>query len=112
MSMAEEVAREEAARAREARKPRAANGRQDAEKEEITLRPDVLKERARELVSLHMTAKNASAVYAEAVKRCAEKSGFKASVIRTLVAARNSDDFDGRKNKAEQTVLAFEEAAA
>jgi hypothetical protein len=59
-----------------------------------------------------MDVKNATAVYAEAVKACAEKSGFKAAVIRTLVAARNSDDFEGRKNKAEQTVLAFEEAAA
>jgi hypothetical protein len=109
MSIAEDIAREEAKRAR---KPRRVAGRKDSEKEEITLRADVLKERARELVRLHMDVKNASAVYAEAVKTCAEKSGFKAAVIRTLVAARNSDDFDGRKQKAKQTVLAFDEAAA
>lgn len=112
MSIAESIAREEAERARKPKRGRKPAGRKDGEKEELTLRPDVLKDRARELVKLHQNAKDASAVYAEAVKTCAEKSGFKASVIRTLVAARNSDDFEGRKNKAEQTVLAFEEAAA
>lgn len=108
MSIAEGVAREEAKRARKPKNPR---GRKAA-KEEVKLRADVLKERARELVRLHQNANDASAIYAEAVKTCAEKSGFKAAVIRTLVAARNSDDFEGRKNRAEQTVLAFEEAPA
>lgn len=108
MSIAENIAREEASRARKtARKPR---GRKDAEKQEAVLRADVLKEKARELVKLHQAMKDASTAFGDAVKVAAEKSGFMASVVRSLVAARNCDDFAGRKNKAEQLVMAFEEA--
>jgi hypothetical protein len=45
------------------------------------------------------------------VKAAAEKTGYHASTIRSVIAALASDDFEDKKGKAEQLSLAFEALA-
>lgn len=108
MSIAENIAREEAQRARKPKGRKKAVGRKDSEGQEQVMRPDVLKERAKELMRLDVEAKDAATAFGDAVKVCAEKSGFNASTVRKLIRARNSDDFAGAKAKVEQLGIAFE----
>ena len=83
-------------------------GRQDSQGQEAAMRPDVLKSRLAELVKLHGAAAEAAADLNDAIKACAEKSGYLASVIRKRVVAEAGENFADKKREVTQLALAFE----
>jgi hypothetical protein len=92
-------------------KAKGAKGRKGKDHQEAALNNSELRELSQELVLLKKSADDAATDYGDAVKAAAEKTGYHASTIRSVIAALAGDDFDGRKGKAEQLSLAFEALA-
>jgi hypothetical protein len=88
-----------------------ATGRKDASKQEAALQDSVLRELAPELQKQKKLADDEAEHYSDMVKAAAEKTGYHASTIRSVIAALASDDFEDKKGKAEQLSLAFEALA-
>lgn len=83
-------------------------GRRDNSGQEAVLKLDVLNDSMAKLLKLCGAQKDAAEDYSSAVKACGEKSGFNASVIRKLVAAKHGDKFDDVKKIVDQMGSAFE----
>lgn len=90
---------------------RGAKGRKDAQKQEMALKDTVLRELSTELVRQKKAADDEAEAYSDMVKAAAEKTGYHAATIRSVVAALASDDFEDKKSKVEQLSLAFEALA-
>ncbi len=88
---------------------RKAKGRKDAEKQGAVTKPDVIEKRIKELIRLHVAAKEAATDESEAIKAAAEASGYNASNIRSLVVARAGDNFVEKKRNVEQQYELFDE---
>lgn len=88
---------------------RAPKGRKDAEGQEAVTRPQVVSERIDELVNNRRNTHSAQEIESEAIKKCAVDSGYNASAIRTLVAARYGDSFPERKRAVDQQYELFSE---
>jgi hypothetical protein len=88
------------------RKPR---GRKDADKQEAVTKPQVVEKRIVELVQLHIAAHDASEAESDAIKKCAEDSGYNASAIKKFIVARAGDKFLEKKRDCEQQMELFEE---
>lgn len=85
-----------------------ARGRKGKDRQEAALKDSTLRELSKELVRLKKSADEEAEVYGDAVKAAAEKTGYHASTIRSVVAALASDDFEGRKDRVSQLSLAFD----
>lgn len=88
-----------------------ARGRKGADKQEAAREDSVLRELSTELVKLKKSADDEAESYSDAVKAAAEKTGYHASTIRSVVAALASEDFEEKHRKVEQLQLAFEALA-
>jgi hypothetical protein len=88
-----------------------AKGRKGADKQEAALKDTVLRDLSQELVRLKKSADGEAEAYGDAVKAAAEKTGYNASTIRSVIAALASDDFEDKKGKVEQLALAFDALA-
>lgn len=64
-----------------------ARGRKGADKQEAALKDSVPRELSTELVKLKKSADDEAESYSDAVKAAAEKTGYHASTIRSVVAA-------------------------
>ena len=109
MSIAENIAREEAKRARKGKSKPKSLGRKDAEGQEQTITLDPIRDSIEELVASYTRMNNASDEFNDQVKAAAEKSGLLSSTVRKFVVARASDDFGERARKVQQLALVFEE---
>ena len=89
-------------------KAKGARGRKGKDRQEAALKDSELRELSQELVLLKKSADDAANDYGDAIKAAAEKTGYHASTIRSVVAALAGDDFEGKKAKVEQLSLAFE----
>jgi hypothetical protein len=89
-------------------KGKSARGRVGKDRQEAALKDTVLRDLSTELVRLKKSADDEAESYSDAVKAAAEKTGYHASTIRSVVAALASDDFEDKKAKVEQLSLAFE----
>lgn len=99
-------------RARGAAKPdKTPKGRKDADKQEAVLQPKVVAERLEKLVGLARGVDDAKEDLNISIKRCAEDSGFLASVIRRRVMAAKGENFETKKREVEQLELLFSEVA-
>lgn len=85
-----------------------ARGRIGKDKQEAALKNTELRELSQELVLLKKSADDAATDYSDAIKAAAEKTGYHASTIRSVIAALAGDDFEDKKGKVEQLQLAFE----
>ena len=95
--------------ATETGKSKRTRGRKDADKQEAVTKPNVVGERIEELVRLHTKAKEAATDESEAIKKCAEDSGYNATNIRSLVVARAGESFQEKKKNIEQQMELFDE---
>lgn len=86
-----------------------AAGRQGRDGQEAVTQPQVVADKIDELEALCVKAQQAGKSYNDAIKKVAEKSGYLASNIRALVAARVGDKFDVKKRDAEQQLELFGE---
>jgi thiamine monophosphate kinase len=92
-------------------KARGARGRQDRSGQEKVIDKTHLVEKLPHLVKLYTASKDASTDLSDGIKKVAEKSGLLASVVRKLVVAKASENFDEKKKEAEQLALMFDEVA-
>lgn len=90
---------------------KAKRGRIGKDKQEAALNNTVLRELSQELVLLKKSADDTAQDYSDAIKAAAEKTGYHASTIRSVITAISGDDFEGKKDKVEQLQLAFEALA-
>ena len=90
----------------EVRKPR---GRKNADKQEAVTKPQVVEAKIDDLVVLHKAAVTAAEEESEAIKKCAEESGYNAGAIKKLVVARAGDKFQEKKRDIGQQYELFEE---
>lgn len=88
------------------RTPRARVGRDKQEKVE---KPQIISDRADELVALKMKADQASQAFSDAIKKAAEDSGLLSSVVRRFVIARAGESFEEKRRENVQLQLLFEE---
>lgn len=88
-----------------------ARGRVSKDHQEAALNDSVLRDLSQELVRLKKSADDEAELYSDAVKAAAEKTGYNASTIRSVIAALASDDFEDKKSKVEQLSLAFDALA-
>lgn len=86
---------------------RKARGRKDSQSQEAVIKHHVLVEREAELVNLATAKNTAAAEFSDAVKVCAEASGYNAAAVRKYIAAKVGNDFDEAKKKVEQLSLIF-----
>lgn len=87
-------------------------GRRGNDGQEQVPEPSVVESSMTRLLQLYAEAEGAKEVLSDAVKKCAEKSGFNAGAIKKFVKARADDDDDNfslRKREAQQLVLLFEQ---
>ena len=84
-------------------------GRQGRDKQEAVLQPSVVAEKIDHLEKLYVKSQEAAKDLSDAIKATAEKSGFLASNIKKLVAARVGDRFSDKKRDAEQQLELFNE---
>lgn len=89
----------------------APRGRIGKDKQEAALKDSELRKLSTELVKLKKSSDEEAEMYSDAVKAAAEKTGYHASTIRSVIAALAGDDFDDKQAKAEQLTLAFEALA-
>lgn len=94
------------------KKARAPKGRKDEEGQEQPIKLDPVRERIQQLITLHHSAKEASADFSDAIKKCAEDSGLNAAAVRRFVIARAGDKFDARKKDVAQLSILFEDVGA
>lgn len=90
-------------------KAKGTRGRKNAEKQEAVCKPDVLEKKLKELIRLHIAAKEAATDESEAIKAAAEASGYNASNIRALVVANAGDNFSDKKRNVDQQYELFDE---
>lgn len=90
------------------KKMNGARGRIGKDKQESALKDLVLRELSQGLVKQKKSADEEAEHYSDMVKAAAEKTGYHASTIRSVIAALASDDFEDKKSKVEQLGLAFE----
>ena len=90
------------------KKGKAPRGRIGKDKQEAALKDSALRQLSPELVKLKKSADEEAESYSDAVKAAAEKTGYHASTIRSVIAALAGDDFEDKQAKAEQLTLAFE----
>ena len=81
------------------------------DKQESALQDSKLRELSTELVRQKKAADDEAESYSDMVKAAAEKTGYHASTIRSVIAALASDEFEDKKQKVEQLSLAFEALA-
>jgi hypothetical protein len=86
---------------------RKARGRKDSEGQEAVIKHHVLLEKETELVNLANASNNAATDFGEAIKACAEASGYNAAAVRKYIAAKVGEHFDDEKKKVEQLSLIF-----
>lgn len=86
-----------------------ASGRQGRDGQEAVTQPQLVGEKIEELEQLCVKAQLAVKAYNDGIKKLAEKSGYLASNIRALVAARVGDKFDIKKRDIEQQMELFTE---
>src|SRR3990172_2563317 len=86
-------------------------GRIDKDHQEQVLKDPVLREKVQQLVKTKKKLDDDAESYSDDVKAAAEKSGYHASTIRSVVAALASEDFDDKARKVAQLALAFEAVA-
>jgi DNA repair exonuclease SbcCD ATPase subunit len=85
------------------------SGRTGRDGQEAVLRPTEVADKIDHLEKLYIKAQESSKDLNDAIKKVAEKSGYLASNIRTLVAARVKDKFVDKKRDAEQQLSLFDE---
>jgi hypothetical protein len=88
-------------------KAKGPKGRKGKDRQEAALNNSELRELSHELILLKKSADGEAEAYSDAVKAAAEKTGYHASTIRSVIAALAGDDFEDKKGKAEQLSLAF-----
>ena len=84
-------------------------GRKDADKQEAVLQHETVATRIDELLTLYRRQETAAEAFGDAVKKCAEDSGFLASVVRRFVTARAGERFHEKHRENEQLELLFTE---
>lgn len=82
-------------------------GRRDNTGQEAVLEPTKLNDAMAKLEKLCAALADAAEDYSAAIKKTAEASGYNASVIRKLVAAKHGDKFDQVKRIVDQMAEAF-----
>lgn len=92
-------------------KAKGPKGRKGKDRQEAALNNSELRDLSQELILLKKSADDAANDYGDAIKAAAEKTGYHASTIRSVIAALAGDDFEDKKGKAEQLSLAFEALA-
>jgi len=85
------------------------SGRTGRDGQEAVLRPTEVAEKIDHLEKLYIKSQEAAKDINDAIKRVAEKSGYLASNIRALVAARVKDKFVDKRRDAEQQLSLFDE---
>jgi len=88
---------------------RKTRGRKNPDRQEAITQPDVVKDRIDELVKLYSAAGEAQEQFNDAVKTCAEKSGYNASAVRKFVLARAGEKYEEAKKLAAQQMELFDE---
>jgi len=90
-------------------KGKGAGGRIAPDGQEAVRRPEVVAKRIEALETLARRQQEAGKDLSEAIKACAEESGYNAAAVRRLVSARLGDAFAERKRDAEQQLELFED---
>lgn len=90
------------------RRPRKPVGRVGPDKQEAVIKKDVVMEKVDHLVKLHVTAAEASRDLADGIKKIAEQSGLKASVVRLYITAKAGEKFEDTKRDVTQLAILFE----
>jgi excinuclease UvrABC ATPase subunit len=86
---------------------RKTRGRKDAGGQSSVIKHSLVLERETELMGLATKAAGAKTEFAEAVKACAEASGYNAAAVRKYILSRVGEKFDVEKQKIEQLSLIF-----
>jgi uncharacterized protein (UPF0335 family) len=86
-----------------------AAGRKGRDKQEAVTKPEVVAEKIEHLERLAIKANEAAKDLSDAIKTLAEVSGYNASAIKALVAARVGDKFADKRRNAEQQLELFDE---
>ena len=104
-----EQAMEPAARTNGKKAKRGAAGREGRDKQEAVTKPGEITERIEQLEKLYVKAQEANKDLNDGIKKAAEASGYIASNVRKLVAARVGDKFKDKMRDAEQQLELFSE---
>lgn len=89
-------------------KAKGARARKDADKQEATTKPLVIKDRIEELVHGYNAAKEAAEHSSEAIKKAAEDSGYNSAAVRKFVVARAGESYEEKKRDVEQQLELFD----